>query len=515
MTAGPVEKVVIVGGGSSGWMTAAGLARILPPGVQITLIESDEIGIIGVGEATIPTLLTFNKFLGLDEDEFVRQTQATFKLGIDFVDWGGLGESYIHPFGVHGHNTPEFQFHHLWLRLRQEAQRDPRLSGVAGTLSDYSLCAVAARLGRFMRPQGGPDSILSSTRYAFHFDASLYGKFLRGYAEQRGVTRLEGLITSVEQRPEDGFIQSVTLRDGRVIEGDLFIDCSGFRGLLIEQTLKAGFVDWSAYLPCDRAVAMPCELAGPPTPYTRSTADVAGWRWRIPLQHRMGNGHVYCSDHLSDQEATDRLVANLEGEPLADPRVIRFKAGHRAKMWVKNCVAIGLAGGFIEPLESTSIHLVQMGIGRLVTLFPDKSFNQADIDEYNLISTLEYEQIRDFIVLHYNATRRDDSEFWRRCRDMPVPDSLTHKLELFKHKGRVFRFKDDTFTEDSWLAVMLGQNIVPEGYDPCVDRIPLADLAKNLGYLREATLKAAQAMPTHQAFIDRHCKAPMVSRPAA
>ena len=503
---GPVQRVVIVGGGTSGWMTAAGLMRILPPGVQVTLIESDEIGIIGVGEATIPTLMTFNSFLGLDEDEFIRQTQATFKLGIEFVNWGALGDSYVHPFGVHGHDTVEFKFHHLWLRLKQEAARNPSLGDV-GAMEDYSLCAVAARLGRFMRPQGGPDSILSSTRYAFHFDASLYGKFLRGYAEQKGAKRIEGMITSVQQRGEDGFIESVTLRDGRVIEGDLFVDCSGFRGLLIEQTLKAGFVDWSDYLPCDRAVAMPCELSGPPTPYTRSTADVAGWRWRIPLQHRMGNGHVYCSDYIDDQEATDRLMANLEGRPLADPRLIRFKAGHRRKLWVKNCVAIGLAGGFIEPLESTSIHLVQMGMARLVSLFPDKSFNQADIDEYNKISILEYEQLRDFIILHYKATERDDTAFWRHCRDMPIPDSLRHKMELFRSKGRIYRFQDDTFTEDSWLAVMLGQRITPRGYDPCVERIPLPDLAKNLGYLRAATRRAAEAMPTHQAFIDQNCSA--------
>jgi tryptophan halogenase len=503
----PIQRVVIVGGGTSGWMCAAALARIVPPDVQVTLVESDEIGVIGVGEATIPSLLTFNSFLGLDENDFVRATQGTFKLGIEFVDWDRRGHRYFHPFGFHGHPTVEFKFPALWLKLRHLAETDPAFAGVAGDISDYNLCSVAAGLGRFARPRGGPESIASSLRYAFHFDASLYGKLLRGYAEARGVARAEGLIVSVQQRPEDGFLQSVTLRDGRVIAGDLFLDCSGFRGLLIDQTLGTGFVDWSHWLPCDRALAVPCALTGEPAPFTRSTADAAGWRWRIPLQHRMGNGYVYCSDFLDDETARDRLLATLEGPGLADPRPIRFRTGHRDRFWVKNCVAIGLAGGFIEPLESTSIHLVQMGIARLVELWPDTGFDPADIDQYNQATTLEYEQLRDFIVLHYKANRRDDTPFWRRCREMSIPDSLVHKMELFRAKGRIFRFKDDLFSEDSWLAVLLGQGVIPGGYDRLVDRIPLDDLVKNLAHLRQATLKTAMGLPTHQAFIDQTCKA--------
>jgi tryptophan halogenase len=503
----PVRRVVIVGGGTSGWMCAAGLARLVPPDVQVTLVESDEIGIIGVGEATIPTLLEFNNFLGLDEDAFVRQTRATFKLGIEFVDWDQRGHRYFHPFGFHGRPTPEFKFHQLWLRLRQLGRQDSTLAGSAGEIGDYNLCTAAARRGRFARAQGGPDSVLASLRHAYHFDATLYGQLLRAYAEGRGVKRQEGLVVSVQQRPADGFIESVTLRDGRVVEGDLFIDCSGFRALLIEGALNVPFVDWSRYLPCDRALAVPSALAGPPEPFTRSTSGSAGWRWRIPLQHRMGNGHVYCSAFLEDEAASRELLAGLDGKPLADPRPIRFRTGRRERAWEKNCVAIGLAGGFIEPLESTSIHLVQMGLQRLTLLWPDRGFNQAEIDQYNAGTRLEYEQLRDFIVLHYKANRRGDSAFWRACRDMAIPDSLEHKIELFRANGRIFREQDDLFTEDSWLAVMLGQGISPRGYDRLVDRIPRDDLVRNMGLLRDVIARAAASLPTHQAFIARHCAA--------
>jgi tryptophan halogenase len=490
-------------------MCAAAMARIVPPGVEVSLVESDEIGVIGVGEATIPTLSSFNAFLGLDEDDFVRRTQGTFKLGIEFVDWDRLGGRYFHPFGFHGRDTVEFKFPALWLRLEQAGRSDPAIAALAGEIGDYNLCTVAARLGRFARPQASQDGVLASMRYAFHFDASLYGQYLRDYAQQRGVTRIEGMIVEVRQRAEDGFLESVVLKDGRTIEGDLFIDCSGFRGLLIEKTLGTSFVDWSRFLPCDRAMAVPCELAGPPEPFTRSTADSAGWRWRIPLQHRMGNGYVYCSAFLSEAAARDRLLSQLEGTPLADPRPIKFRTGHRGAFWVKNCVAIGLAGGFIEPLESTSIHLVQMGLQRLIGLFPDRGFAQADIDQYNWETRIEYEQLRDFIVLHYKATTRDDTAFWRLCRDMAIPDSLAHKMELFRSKGRIFRFQEDLFTEDSWLAVMLGQGITPRDYDRLTDRVPLEVLVKNLGRLREAVARTAEALPTHQAFLDRYCKAPV------
>jgi len=497
MSREPIRQVVIVGGGTSGWMAAAGLSRLLDRRqVAITLVESDDIGTIGVGEATIPTLQTFNTLLGLDEADFVRRTQGTFKLGIEFTDWGRLGDRYLHPFGNYGMDRPEVKFHHMWLKLKA-ASRD------VGDIGDYNMTLVAARLNRFGKGEGG---LSSSLRYAYHLDASLYARYLREYAEARGVRRQEGLITGVNQRP-DGFVSSVVLKDGRTIEGDLFIDCSGFRGLLIEETLKVGYEDWTHWLPCDRAVAMPCENTDPLLPYTRAMADTAGWRWRIPLQHRMGNGYVYSSAYLDDGAAAARLTETLEGRPLASPRFIRFKAGHRRKLWDRNVVAIGLAGGFIEPLESTSIHLVQTGISRLALLFPDKAFSPALIDEFNRSSVLEYEQIRDFIILHYKATTRDDTPFWRRCRDMDVPDSLKHKLDLFRDSSRIFRFKDDLFTENSWLAVMLGQGIVPETYDPVADSIPLEDMDRAIGGLRSAILKAAQALPEHGAFIRSHCSA--------
>ncbi len=505
--AGRIGHVVIVGGGTAGWMCAAFLAKILPRDqVRLTLIESDEIGTVGVGEATVPSLLTFNRMLGLDETDFIRSTQATFKLGIEFVDWQALGHRYLHPFGFHGRDTPEFKFLQLWLRLKQ-ATASSDGSDEAGEIGAYNLNTLAAQLGRFARPSGEATWPFSTLRYAFHFDAALYARYLRRYAEARGAVRQEGRIVQVLQRAEDGFIEGVALEDGRRVEGDLFIDCSGFRGLLIEETLKAGYEDWSRFLPCDRAVAVPSALAGPPDPYTRATADLAGWRWRIPLQHRMGNGYVYCSDYIADDAARAQVLAKLEGAPLAEPRLLRFKAGHRKRLWIKNCIAVGLAGGFIEPLESTSIHLIQTGLLRLATLFPDKGFASADIDEFNRSSVREYEHVRDFIVLHYKATGRDDSAFWMRQRDMEIPDSLAHRMSLFASKGRLFRQNEELFADDSWLAVLLGQGIVPSSYDPLVDGLSLEDIRRNLAGLRTAILTTAQALPTHQAFIARACKA--------
>lgn len=499
----PVRRVVIVGGGTSGWMCAAALSRMLDPAqVQVTLIESEDIGTIGVGEATIPTLQTFNKLLGIDEFDFVRKTRATFKLGIEFTDWGALGDSYIHPFGGFGRDRPEVRFHQMWLRLHQETQ-------AAGDISDYNLSLVAAKLNRFA-PAGGK-GLLSGLRHAYHLDASLYARFLRDYAEARSVRRVEGLIVAVNQR-EDGFVSGVALKDGQTIDGDLFIDCSGFRALLIEGALKAGFEDWSHWLPCDRAVAVPCESHGPLLPYTRAMADTAGWRWRIPLQHRMGNGYVYASVHLSDQAAQDRVAATLEGKALAEMRLIRFQAGHRRKLWDRNVVAIGLAGGFIEPLESTSIHLVQMGIARLLLLFPDMNFSPTLRDEYNRTSVLEYEQIRDFIILHYKATQRDDTAFWRYCRDMDVPDSLKGRIELFREGGRVFRLSDELFSESSWLSVLLGQGISPVGHDPVADSVPLEGMRLAMEELRAAILKTAQALPDHADFIRQNCQPELPER---
>jgi tryptophan 7-halogenase len=492
MPAEAIRKVVIVGGGTAGWMCAAALSRVLNlQQVAVTLVESDDIRTIGVGEATIPTLKDFNRLLGIDEADFVRKTQSTFKLGIEFSDWGLLGESYIHPFGGFGLDRPEVRFHQMWLKLRA-------LEEGAGDISDYNLSLVSARLNRFNPPSN--KGLLSTLRHAYHVDANLYGLYLREYAEARGVSRQQGTITGVTQT-DDGFVKSVVLNDGQHIDGELFIDCSGFRALLIEDTLKVGYVDWSQWLPCDRAIAIPSESCGPLRPYTCAMADEAGWRWRIPLQHRMGNGYVYSSEHLDDEAASQRLLATLEGRPLAEPRQLKFKAGHRRKLWEKNVVAIGLSGGFLEPLESTSIHLIQMGIARLLVLFPDKDFKPALSAEFNSLSLLEYEQIRDFIILHYKATRRDDSAFWRRCRDMTIPDSLQQKFDLFRAGGRVIRFKDELFAENSWLAVMLGQGIIPEGYDPVADSIPVEEMRVAILNLKAAVLKTAQSLPEHAAYI--------------
>jgi tryptophan halogenase len=493
MTREPVSRVVILGGGTSGWMCAAGLSRMLDTRqVSVTLIESADIGTIGVGEATIPTIQTFNTLLGLDEADFLRQTQGTFKLGIQFVDWGRLGDSYIHPFGSYGIDRPEVKFHQMWLRLKTTAD--------VGDIGEYNLSAVAATLNRFGRPAPGTRGVGSTLRFAYHIDAQLYARYLRAYSESRGVQRIDGVVTRVDQR-EDGFVTALVLKDGRRVEGDLFIDCSGFRGVLIEGALKAGYEDWTRWLPCDRAVALPCANRGGLPPYTRATADSAGWRWRIPLRHRLGNGYVYSSAHIDDDAAERRLRETLEGEVSGEPRFIRFVAGHRRKLWDRNVVALGLAGGFIEPLESTSIHLVQTGISRLLLMFPDKSFNPALREEFNRSSILEYEQIRDFIVLHYKLTERDDSPFWRRCREMPIPESLSQKIELFRDGGRIFRFSDELFTDNSWLAVMLGQGLAPEAYDPVANSIPEDQMRRAILALRLSIRQFAESLPDHEQYL--------------
>jgi len=496
-----VKNVVIVGGGTSGWMCAAAIARTAPPNTTITLVESDDIGVIGVGEATIPTLMEFNDFLGLTENDIIRECQGTFKLGIEFIDWYTKGESYFHPFGFYGRDTPEFAFHQLWLRLKDMSAND------AGNISDYNLCTAAARLNRFSLPQGGADTVLSTMRHAYHIDSKLYGQMLRRYAEKKGVNRVEGMVVSVEQNSDSGEISSVTLKYGQVLAGELFVDCSGFKSLLIEGAMASDFVDWSHYLPCDRAIALQTELTEPPIPYTIATAESAGWRWRIPLQGRVGNGHVYSSKFMDCDEAQQRLVESVEGKPLTDPLALGFRTGHRRTFWDKNCVAIGLAGGFIEPLESTSIHLAQMGIQRLINLWPGRGCNTHEIKHYNQLMTDDYERTRDFIILHYKATQREDTAFWQYVKDMPIPDTLTSKIETFRHSGRILTTSEDLFTPHSWLAVMLGQGIYPHHYDAALDRVPDNVLIKNMKMLREAVGKTAAVLPKHQDYIAKYCSA--------
>ncbi len=504
MTDSAIRKVVVVGGGTAGWMAAAALSTLLPAGsIEVVLVESDEIGTVGVGEATIPPLMAFNDLLGINEDEFVAATQGTFKLGIEFVDWGAVGERYFHPFGSHGADFNGLHFHHLYLReSKRRALADIR---------EWSMSGVAAELGRFARP--GPDARLplSQLVYAFHFDAGLYARFLRAHAERKGVARVEGKIVDVTLDGDSGHVRSVTLASGNTIDGDLFIDCSGFRGLLIEEKLGTGYEEWTRWLPCDRAVAVPCALPGPPDPFTRSTARSAGWQWRIPLQHRMGNGLVYSSAHLDGEGAEALLLANLEGEPLVQPRHLAFTAGRRRLAWNANVVSLGLSGGFIEPLESTSIHLVQSGIVKLLALFPDRNFGPPERDEYNRQMQDVFEDVRDFIILHYKATRRDDSDFWNYCRTMDIPDKLATKLDLWRSKGRLFRDGQELFGAPSWVAVLLGQGVVPEDQDPRIAAIDPAVAADALEKMHISYRKMAEQMPAHADFIAQACAAEKVA----
>ena len=489
-----IRSVLIVGGGSAGWMTAAMLAQTLRHNCAITLVESEEIGIVGVGEATIPPIRTFNDALGIDEAEFLRETRGTFKLGIEFVDWAQRGNRYFHPFGPHGRPFDTVSLHHYWLRARAMGDTAP--------FDEHAMAWHIARAGRMAKPVPDPRHVLSTFDYAYHFDASLYAAFLRRYAEARGVTRIEGIVGDVALNGETGFVESVTMRDGRRLSADLFIDCSGMRALLIEGALKTGFEDWSHWLPCDRAMAMPCENTGEPTPYTRSTACEAGWQWRIPLQHRIGNGYVYASQWLNDERAAELLASRLDGKPLADPRLVRFQAGRRKAHWAKNVIAVGLSSGFLEPLESTSIHLIQANISKLIGLFPDRSFDQATTDEFNRIACGETERIRDFIILHYKLTQRDDAEIWRYCRDMAVPDSLALKLEHFRRHGRVIARDLDLFAPASWLAVHIGQRNFPEDVDPVLDYRGV-DARNWLGKLRHAMAAEAARLPAHGEFVSK------------
>jgi len=496
-----IRSICIVGGGTAGWMTAATLTKVLGPNyAQITLVESDEIGTVGVGEATIPQIGIFNRMLGIDEDEFVRRVNGTYKLGIQFVDWGRKGHTYFHPFGPFGVDMEGVSFHAFWLRLMHQGDARP--------ITDFSIQSAAADAGKFMRPLANePRSMLSKIAYAFHFDAGLYARYLRELAEGRGAIRREGRIVEVVKRGADGFIEAVVLADGSRVEADLFVDCSGFRGLLIDQALGAPFEDWSHWLPCDRAVAVPCERVQATTPYTRSTAREAGWQWRIPLQHRTGNGYVFSSAHISEDEAASVLLKNLDGAPLADPRVLRFKAGVRRTSWVKNCVALGLAAGFIEPLESTSIHLVQSGIAKLLTMFPGRRFHQADIDRYNRVTAQEWEQVRDFIILHYKVTERDDTPLWRHVRTMDAPEPLAEKIRVFETYGRVFRENEELFNDTSWFAVLIGQLMKPKSYDPVADVLSLEETRRRLDQIQSAIRVSVDHMPPHDRFIAENCAA--------
>lgn len=495
---GAISRVVIVGGGAAGWMAAAALSKVLGPrGPAITLIESEEIGIVGVGEATIPPIRAFNALIGLDEATFVRETKGTFKLGIEFIDWTRLGHRYFHPFGVYGHDFGLAPFEAVW--------RASRRSGKAGPLDAYSVCARAAAQGRFAPlPQSasGPPPM----GYAFHFDATLYARMLRAHAEAAGVVRREGKVIDVALRGADGFVEAVTLEGGERIAGDLFIDCSGFRSLLLGEALATPFQDWSRWLPNDRALAVPSANVGPPAPFTRSTAREAGWQWRIPLQHRTGNGFVFSSAHVSVDDARTTLLSGLDGQPLAEPRLLRFQAGHREAFWVKNVVALGLASGFLEPLESTSIHLIQAGIARLLEMLPTRAFEPADTRRYNRLMTADFENVRDFLVLHFHVTQRDDTAYWRDLRAMDLPDSLAERLAIHRATGRIFRESDELFTKTSWLAVLDGQEAPVLGEDPLALSVPIDIAATRLARIAAQAEEAVARMPSHADFIAAHCQ---------
>ncbi|QGX41543.1 tryptophan halogenase family protein [Permianibacter aggregans] len=489
-TTTPIKKIVIAGGGTAGWMAAAALVKLLGKTLSVTLIESDEIGTVGVGEATIPSLVFFHQLLGINEQAFMSATQGTFKLGIQFENWRKLDHRYIHAFGVTGKDCWAAGFQHFWLKGLEK--------GFSADFGDYCLERRAAEAHRFAHlPKNG-------LNYAFHMDATQYAQFLKQLSLPLGVERIEGKIQRVNTDNESGFIRSLSLNDDRTIEGDFFIDCTGFRGLLIEQALHTGYEDWSHWLPCDSAVAVQTESVAPPLPFTRSIAHDAGWQWRIPLQHRVGNGLVFCSKYLGDEQAKALLARNIEGKVLTEPRVIKFKTGRRLKQWNKNCVALGLASGFLEPLESTSIHLIQQGIVRLLRMFPHHGVRQVDIDEYNKQTDFDVEHIRDFIILHYHATERDDSPFWNYCRQMKVPDSLAHRIQLFKETGRVFRDGNELF-DDSWQQVMIGQGVMPEQYHPIVNTMPDGELKAFLEHIRSSIDKTVERLPSHQEYLNQYC----------
>ena len=502
-----IRNIVIVGGGTAGWMAAAPLAqqlaRITGQSCQIVLIESPDIGTIGVGEATLPTIRNYNRSLGLDGVEFIKRTQGSFKLGIEFRDWGHLGNRFFHGFGDFGPAIDNRSAYMHWLRLHR--------AGKVPSYEEWSTSTMMARANRFTPPQGDRPSAANAYSYAFHFDAGLYAAYLREYAMQRGVQRIESTIVNVELRPEDGFVAAVKLTDGRRIEGDLFIDCSGFRGLLIEGAMKAGYEDWSAMLPCNSALAVPSARVGPLTPYTTSTARDSGWQWRIPLQHRTGNGHVYCDHFTCDAKAEQVLLEGLDSKRLGDPRQLRFTTGRRKASWVKNVVALGLASGFLEPLESTSIQLIMDGVGLLIQYYPQRDFQPSLAAEFNRRVANQYESIRDFIILHYKLGRRDDSDFWRYCCAMPIPDSLQHQIELFRSTGRLVVLDTNGFSEASFVSILFGLGVMPKTCDPFIDGIDETQLLQHFTRLRSAIQGTVAAMPDHADFIERNVRADSVA----
>jgi len=490
-----IKKVVILGGGTAGWISAALIKKLLSSSVEVELVESDAIGTIGVGEATIPPIRLLNSVLGINEAEFIKATKATIKLAIKFENWKQQGHSYYHTFGAAGKSLAFCHFHHLLKRVGQ-LEDDSQLW-------QYDLNYLCAEAGKFAQVNA-KDPILELP-YAYHFDAGLYAKFLNTFSQKMGVVRTEGMVDSVVQCDKSGFIQTLILKGGQKIKGDLFIDCSGFKGVLIQEKLKTGFEDWSQWLQCDRAIAVPSERFDKTLPYTRSIAHSAGWQWRIPLQHRNGNGIVYSSAHYSEQQATDILMNNLDSAPLADPKVIKFQTGRRYKQWHKNVIAVGLSSGFLEPLESTSIHLIQSAVVRLVHSFPHKGINDTLINEYNKQSEVEFEQIRDFLILHYHATQRTDSQFWQDMRNMAIPDSLQHKIELFKENGRLFREQNDLFLESSWLQVLIGQGVMPKDYHPIANSMSEAHILETLAKIKKIKQEPINKLPSHDDYIKNIC----------
>jgi tryptophan halogenase len=486
-----IKRIAIVGGGTAGWMAASILARALPgTGTAITVMESPEIGTVGVGEATIPPIIDLLRFLNINEGDFVKHTQATYKLGIKFTNWSRAGHTYWHPFGTFGTMINMRPFHHAWARARSE--------GLAPRFNDFSLCASLGDAGKFRFPDAAVAGPVSGLRYALHFDAGLVAKYLRAYAERLGVTRIERTVADATLR-EDGFIDELLFTDGTRLRADLYIDCSGFRGVLIEGALDTGYLNWSEVLPCDRAVAVPTEPASPRPPFTEAIAHTAGWRWRIPLQHRAGNGYVYSSAHISDTRALDDLLAAVGEKPLAEPRFLRFSTGRRKLFWNRNCVALGLASGFLEPLESTSIHLVMSGLYKLLEHFPTCSFDQSNIDSYNSELIQEIERIRDFIVLHY-LTGNSSTPLWAYCQSMKLPDSLLQRIELYRRTGRIRVRAGELFTDLSWFYIFEGIGVTPESHDPLMDVVPLPQLREILGSIAQATALAAAGAPAHDSY---------------